>query len=688
MSNGLAAQSRESGEREKRIREILDKMTLSEKIGQMTACSLPHRLIVMLFRYNYWVFESGRNRKLGIKSLKFTDGPHGVSINKSTCFPVSMCRGAAFDAELEERVGDVIGIEARSQGADHFGGVCINVLRHPGWGRAQETYGEDPHHLGVMGVALTRGVQRHMMACAKHYACNSIEESRYFVDVKADERTLREIYLPHFKKCVDAGVASFMSAYNKVNGHLCGHNEVLLKKILKQDWGFEGFVVSDFIRGVKNTVRAANAGLDIEMPVPIFYGLALWAAVKRGKVPMHNIDDSVLRVLRMKDKFSKVGVPGAYDKSKVACKDHTNLALEAARKGIVLLKNENGALPIEREKVKTIAVVGRLADYANLGDYGSSRVRPPYAITPLAGIRNRGGDKLKIVYASGKNLAEAKQAAKSADAVVVVAGLKWPDEGEFWVSFPSFKSGRDRINLDLSKDQEELILAVASENKRCVVVLEGGSAITMERWKDKVAAILMAWYPGMEGGTAIAEILFGDVNPSGKLPMVFPKSTDQLPFFDNKVKEIDYGYYHGYRLFEKKYLEPLFPFGFGLSYTTFKYGNLKLSSKQIAKSGKIIAAVDVTNTGKMAGDEIVQLYVGYNGSKVDRPVKDLKAFARVALKPGETRTATLTVQAEDLAYYNVEKSGWEIEEIEYIVYVGPSSRQQDLISDSFKISGT
>jgi len=679
--------NRESEDREKRIREILARMTLAEKIGQMTASTLLHRLLVMLFRYNFWVFESGRNRRLKIPSLKFTDGPHGVSLNHSTCFPVSMCRGAAFDSELEGRVGDAIGIEGRSQGADHFGGVCINVLRHPSWGRAQETYGEDQFHLGVMGVALTRGVQRHIMACVKHYACNSIEDSRYFVNVKIDERTLREVYLPHFKKCVDAGVASVMSAYNKVNGHLCGHNEVLLKKILKQDWGFDGFVVADFIRGVKNTVRAANAGLDIEMPVPIFYGLALKVAVKRGKVPEKNIDDAALRILRMKDKFSKVGVPGAYDKSKVACQDHIKLALEAAQKGIVLLKNEKAGLPLDREKIKTIAVVGRLADYANLGDYGSSRVRPPYAITPLAGIKNRAGEKVKVVYSSGKDLAEAKSIAKSADAVVMVVGLKWPDEGEFWFSFPSFKSGKDRLNLNLSQEHQELILAVAPENKRCIVVLEGGSAITMERWKNQVSAILMAWYPGMEGGNAIADILFGDVNPSGKLPMVFPKSTDQLPFFDNKAREIEYGYYHGFRLFDKKGLEPAFPFGFGLSYTTYKYSNLKLSAKQIGKSGKIIASVDVANTGKMSGEEIVQLYVGYNGSKVDRPVKDLKAFARVALKPGETRTVTIEVMAEELAYYNVDKRGWEIEEIEYLIHVGPCSRQQDLISDKFKISG-
>ncbi len=672
-------------EREKRIKELLSQMTLGEKIGQMTACTALWKHAVMLPRYNLWTYDSGRNKRLGIPAHKFTDGPRGVTIGHSTCFPVSMARGASWDAELEERVGEVIGYEGRAQGANHYGGVCINLLRHPGWGRAQETYGEDPHHLGEMGVALTKGVQKHMMACAKHFACNSIEESRFFVSAKIDERTLREIYLPHFKRCVDAGVATVMSAYNRVNGEYCGHSRHLLFEILKQDWGFDGFVVSDFLWGVRDGKAAANAGLDIEMPIKRFYGSSLKKLVLRGEVPEKNIDDSVLRILRQKDRFSKVGLP-SYDRSRIAGKDHSALAREVAIKSMVLLKNDPRVLPLDRNKIRTIAVIGKLADKANIGDIGSSKVRPPYVVTPLAGITGRAGAAVKIIYERGDHLDAAKLAARNADAVVIVAGLTAKNEGEF-LPVPLIKIGGDRINLDLPKDQEELVLAIAPEHKNCVVVLEGGSAITMERWRDKVPAILMAWYPGMEGGNAIADILFGEANPSGKLPCVFPKSTDQLPFFDNHAKEIEYGYYHGYRLFDKKGLEPAFAFGFGLSYTTYQYSNLRLDRAEIGRNGKLVASVDIKNAGTMAGEEIVQLYVGYNGSKVDRPVKDLKGFVKLALQPGETKTATIEVKAEDLAYYDVSQKAWEIEPIEYTVYVGPSSRQKDLRSASFKTSG-
>jgi len=678
------AENKFDPEREKRIRELLSRMSLKDKIGQMSACTRLTRQAVMLVRYNLWTFDAGKNKRLGIPALKFTDGPRGVVMGNSTCFPVSMARGATWDAELEERVGEAIGYEARAYGANLYGGVCINLLRHPGWGRAQETFGEDPHHLGVMGVALIKGVQKHLMACAKHFACNSIEESRFFVSVKIDERTLREIYLPHFKKCVDAGVASIMSAYNRVNGEYCGQNRHLLTEILKQEWGFDGFVESDFIWGLRDGKAGANAGLDVEMPLRRFYGRNLYKLVLRGEVSEKQIDDSALRILRQKDRFSRVGLD-SYDRSKIAGKEHTALALEVARKSIVLLKNENETLPFSRNKIKTIAVIGKLANRPNIGDIGSSRVRPPYVITPLAGIKNRAGQGIEVVYDAGKNVKSAKQTAKKADAVIIVAGLTWRDEGEF-LPVPFFKIGGDRLNLDLPKDQEELILEVADENKNCVVVLEGGSAITMEKWKNKVPAILMAFYPGMEGGNAIADIIFGDFNPCAKLPIVFPKSQDQLPHFDNRAKEIEYRYYHGYRLFDKNNFEPAFPFGFGLSYTRYNYSNLRLDKKQITKSEKIVASVDVTNTGKMAGEEIVQLYIGYNGSKVDRPVKELKAFGKIALNPGETKTISLEVRAEDLAYYDVCRKTWEIEEIEYLVYVGASSRARDLLRANFKIS--
>jgi len=675
--------SAEGEERERLLKQLVQDLSLDEKIDQMSACTSLLRHAVMVPRYNLWPYDSGANNSHGIPAVRFSDGPRGIVMNRSTCFPVSMARGATWDPALEERVGKVMGYEGRALGANLFGGVCINLLRHPGWGRAQESYGEDPYHLGEMGVALVRGVQRHMMACVKHFACNSIEESRFFVDVEIDERTLREVYLPHFKKCVDAGAASVMSAYNKVNGALCGHNLHLLRDILKGDWGFQGFVESDFLWGVKDTRAAAEAGLDIEMPIARFYGRRLKKMVLAGKVSMDKIDDAVLRIIRQKARFAKVGEPG-YDRKKVACPEHVKLAHEVACKAVVLLKNENSVLPLERDRLKTLAVLGPLADKPALGDMGSSRVRPPYVITPLAGLKNRAG-QLKLVYESGKDRNAAVAAAKSADAAVVVLGLSFKDEGE-WIPFPIInKLGGDRLKLSLPPEQEELVEAVARVNPRCIAVLIGGSALILERWKDKVPAILMAWYPGMEGGNALADIIFGDVNPSGKLPIVFPKSEDQLPFFDNKVKKISYGYFHGYRLLDKNHQQPAFPFGFGLSYTTYKYSNLKLDRKQVGKSGKISVSVDVKNTGRMAGEEIVQLYIGCPGSKVERPKKELKGFARVPLLPGEAKTVTLEVKAGELAFYDPKNHCWEVEEGEYLVFVGPSSSEKDLLSDRFEI---
>ena len=671
-------------ERERLTESLVDRMTVEEKIAQMSGSSSWIDLAVMVVRYGIRPFDSGRNKRLGIPALRFTDGPRGICLDHSTCFPVAMARGATWDPVLQELVGSAIGIEARAQGANFYGGVCINVLRHPGWGRAQETFGEDPYHLGVLGVATVNGVQKHLMACAKHFACNSIEKSRFFVDVRIDERTLREVYLPHFKKCVDAGVASIMSAYNKVNEEYCGHNAHLLKDILKEEWGFKGLVMSDFVFGIRNGVAAANGGMDIEMPKKRRFGRGFKKAVCRGEVPEAVLDQAVTRILRQKARFANVGAK--YDRKEVTATAHTALALEVARKSIVLLKNDGGALPIRRNGVMQVAVIGELAARSNIGDRGSSRVSPPYVITPLQGIRDRETPTLKVSYENANDMASAKRKAAEADAVIVVAGLTDKDEGEYLSA--ALRIGGDRENLDLPGDQEELIKTMAAQTDRCIVVLEGGSAITMGAWKDNVQAILMAWYPGMEGGRAIAEVLFGDVNPSGKLPFAWPKTTDQLPFFDNKAKSIDYGYYHGYRHFDREGLEPEFPFGFGLSYTTFEYGGLRLSKKEIGRGGATSICVTVTNTGKVRGEEIAQLYVCYPGSAVDRPPKELKGFARLDLASGETGTLELDLDAEDLAYYNTERGAWVVEETEYVVRVGSSSSDEDLrLSDSFNVSG-
>jgi beta-glucosidase len=674
---------------EEKAKNLLAQMSLAEKVHQMSGDTpLISGLLEMIRAYNTRPLPAGENLRLGIPGIRFSDGPRGVVMYNSTCFPVSMGRGAAWDIELEERVGDAIGVEARSQGANFFGGVCINLLRHPAWGRAQETFGEDPYHLGEMGAALVRGVQRHIMACVKHYAANSIENARFRVDVRVSERVLREIYLPHFKRCIDEGAASVMSAYNKVNGAYCGHNALLLRDILKDDWGFEGFVISDFIFGVRDAQAAVSGGMDIEMPFTWRLGKKLRKLVEKGQVPEALIDQAVLRILRQKVRFAQVGEPQRYGPHTVVSDEHRALAREVAQKSIVLLKNEaveKGGpplLPVDKSKIRRIVLVGKLAATPNTGDRGSSMVRPPYVVTPLDGMRAAAEGGLKITFNDGQNLDSAVNAARQADLVVLVAGYTYKEEGEY-VSFP--RKGGDRETLTLSPHDEDLIQAVATENPRTVVVLMGGSAIITEAWRKKVPAVLMAWYPGMEGGHAITDVLFGEVNPSGKLPCVFPQSKDQLPFFDKNADSIEYGYYHGYRLMDQRGHTPAFAFGYGLSYTTFEYKNLELDRAEIDADGALRVSVEITNSGQVAGEEVAQLYVGYEGSQVERPVKELKGFTKVKLEPGETRRAEFTLPARRLAYYDEGRAGWVVEAMTYQVYVGASSATDALLVGQFRV---
>jgi beta-glucosidase len=672
--------------------KLLSEMTLKEKVHQMSGDSWlwdsVRLLTVEKLKYNDRPIPAGNNRRLEIPPIMFSDGPRGVIMGHSTCFPVAMARGASWDVDLQRRVGNAIGQEIRAQGGNFYGGICINVLRHPAWGRAQETYGEDPYLLGEMGVALMQGVQHNnVMGCAKHYDMNSIELSRFNVNVNADERTLREVYLPQFKRLVDAGVASVMSSYNKVRGDSCGENAYLLRKVLKEEWGFQGFVMSDFYEGVHDGDKAAKAGLDVEMPSPIQFGKPFLAAVETGKVPRAVIEEAARRILRRKIKYLTRPDPMHYDASMIVSKEHTDLAREVAEESMVLLKNQGGVLPLDKSKLKTLAVIGRLANVADTGDHGSSRVYPPYVVTPLAGLEHYLGASANVTYEDGSNLALARQAAKKADAVVIVAGYDYQDEGEYIPQLPPPERGGDRTSLKLHPDEVELIQAVAPENPRTIVVLVGGSAIMMEEWKQKVNAILMAWYSGMEGGTALARILFGDVNPSGKLTVTIPSDPAQLPPFDPHADSVEYGYYHGYALADQKGYKPAFPFGYGLSYTTFKYSNLRLSAPQLAPDGALAVTVDVTNTGPRAGKEVVELYAGFPHARVDRPVKLLRGFTKAALAPGEKKTVAFTVHASDLAYYDPQAAAWRVEPVEHEILVGGSSRPADLLKATFRVTG-
>jgi beta-glucosidase len=672
--------------------KLLAEMTLREKVDQMSGDTgwweMAKLVVVDRLKYNDSPVLAGRNPRLEIPPVAFSDGPRGVALHHSTCFPVAMARGATWDLDLERRVGDAIGQEIRAQGGNFYGGLCINLLRHPGWGRAQETFGEDPYLLGEMAVATLQGVQRHnVMACAKHYAMNSIEMVRTKLNVDASERTLREVYLPHFKRAVDGGVASVMSSYNRVRGDYAGESAWLLRKILKDEWGFRGFVMSDFFNGLYDGPKAAKAGLDLEMPAALCYGKKLIAAVEAGAVPREVVDDSVLRLLRRKIEYATRPDGMPYAAALVVSKPHIELAREAAEKSMVLLRNQGNLLPLDKSRVRTLAVIGRLAGEENTGDHGSSRVYPPYVVTPLQGLRTYLGSA-QVSYEPGADLARARQLAKTADAVVIVAGYDYHDEGEYIPEMPKRADrGGDRKNLHLRPEDVKLIQDLAPDNPRTIVVLNGGSAILMEEWKDMVGSILMAWYPGMEGGTALARILFGDVNPSGKLTVTFAKDPSQLPPFDPPYQgSVEYGYYHGYTLAEKQGYEPSFPFGYGLSYTSFQYSNLKLAATLIAPDGELAVSADVTNTGPRSGEEVVQLYVGFPNAKVDRPVKLLRGFARIALSPNEKKTVAFTVRARDLAYYDPESSAWRVEPVEHHVLVGGSSRTADLLEASFGIA--
>ncbi len=665
---------------DKLAEEVLSEMSLEQKVHQMSCDNYARYAPINPPRYNYIPYYAGEDAELNIPAVKFTDGPTGIVMGyHSTAFPVSIARGSSWDTELEERVGDVIGIEGRSGGANFFAGVCINLLRHPAWGRAQETYGEDTCLLGKMGAALTKGVQKHMMACVKHYAANSMENARFKVDVQMDERTLREIYLPHFKACVDAGAAAIMSAYNRVRGQWCGHNDYLLNQILNGDWGFKGLVMSDFIWGVRDTVEAANSGMCIEMYATQYFGERLVEAVKDGKVEESRIDAAVKRILRQKIRFSFIGDKNLYSDDKMGSREHAALALEVSEKSTVLLRND-GILPLDRDIVKKITVIGKLAVEPNTGDLkGSSAVFPPYVVTPLQGLVNEVGDSVEVRYSDGRTPHQAQELSKNADAVVIVAGLTSLDEGEFITNGGDV--GGDRRNLGLHPEDEDLIEAVSRVNPNVIVVIQGGSTIIVEPWKNHTRAILMQWYPGMEGGTALANLLFGKVNPSAKLPVTVPASPQQLPYYDIDATAIVYDYYHGYFLADKNKYHVTYPFGFGLSYTTYSYSNAKASTG----NGRITVSVDVKNTGRIAGDEVVQLYIGYVGSKVERHVKDLKGFTKVHLEPGETKTVSIQLDKEELAYYCESSGSWVVEDISYVAMIGASSADKDLLKTEFNL---
>jgi beta-glucosidase len=674
-----------------KAREIVGRMTLEEKVflmGGWIGAEPPVEDDMQRpgTHYNYLPFGAGGCRRLGLGPMLFCDGPRGVvcGTGESTCFPVSMLRGASFDEELEEEIGRAIGREVLAHGGNLFAGVCINLPYNPGWGRSQETYGEDSFAIGRMGAALVRGVQsENVIACVKHFAFNSMELSRFKVSVDCDRRTEREVYLSHFKDCIDAGAAAVMSAYNKYKGVHCGHSDYLLRKVLKEEWDFDGFVMSDFNWGIRDTVEARKRRPGHGNVLDPLFRARLVEAVRKGLVPEERINDAAVRITRTLLAFeaarAEAGPPA---RSVVGCREHVELALRSAREGITLLKN-GGALPLDRSRVKKLAVIGKLAAEANTGDHGSSQVFPAYVTAPLEGLKLVAPDT-ELIYLDGADTEAAKAAAAAADAVVFGVGVYHADEGEYvgpQVGALEEANGFDAIGgdrkdgLGLHRRDVELIKAVGPANPRSAVVLIGGNTLMITEWLDCIDAVLMAYYPGQEGGRAIAEILFGDVNPSGKLPFVLPRSEADLPRVNWETANQWYGYYHGYAKLDREGVKPLLPYGFGLSYTTFSFSGARFG----ARGGRIYAPCPVANTRSRAGTEVVQLYVGFGRSRLDRPARLLRGFKRVELAPGESREVVIECPVEKLKYYNPKTASFELEDMEYEVFKGSSEAEEELL---------
>jgi beta-glucosidase len=812
---------------EKKIEALIRKMTLEEKVS-------------LLAGIDFW--HTRKIERLGIPSVKVTDGPHGARTMDeknpnftlpATCFPTGVGLAATWNTELIHRVGEALGEETLSRGCSVLLGPCVNIHRTPLGGRNFESYSEDPYLSSRMAVAIISGIQsRKVSACIKHFALNNQECQRMTISSEVSERTMREIYFPSFEKAVkEAGTWSVMCSYNKVNGTYASENHRLLTEILKEEWGFEGPVISDWF-AAHSVKPAADAGLDLEMPGPaLYFGEELLKAVKDGKVAEKTVDDKVRRLLRLMINT------GALDEE-VTVKDkikdfpaHRKLAREAAEESIVLLKNDRNLLPLNKEKIRTLAVIGPNAAQASIEGGGSSEVKPYYKVAPLDAIKALCGNKVKIIYElgcpsniytlpldtdyllaatgsrkkgltgeyfanndfkgkpaviqvdtafdhrwmvgtnpvggvksddfsirwqgffkapvtgsykfgvaangwgrifiddklvcgnwgkrtsggefhakeitgefgmeSGKSYAiriefrkndfeklprcsirvgcdiplpedllqRAVKAAAGADAAIVFTGLTEEYESE----------GFDRKNMALPPGQDELVRAVARANKNTIIVLNNGSPLDMRNWVNKVPAVIEALFPGQEGGNAVADVLFGDVNPSGKLPDTFPRRLEDNPSFINYPGEsgkvlYGEGIFVGYRYYDARKIEPLFPFGHGLSYTTFEYSNLKISPSRVKEGDKIQVSIDIKNTGKVAGKEVVQVYIADIESRVQRPPKELKAFRKVALSPGEKKIVEFILDEEAFSFYDEKLKKWVAEPGEFEVLSGSSSR--------------
>ena len=696
---------------------LVASMTLAERLGCLDGDTpfWPGLFDMTSGGYYTHTWPAAQVERLGIPGIEFADGPRGCVVGDATAFPVSMARGASFDPGLEERIGEAIGRELRASGATFTGAVCMNLLRHPAWGRAQETYGEDPHHVGVMAQNLTRGLQRHVIACMKHFAVNSMENARFSVDVQVGERALHEVYLPHFERIAGEGVGSVMSSYNSMNGEWCGENETLLTTILREEWGWDGFVVSDFIFGLRDAAKSVRAGLDIEMPFQQQRALALVDALESGELTESHVDTAVTRIVATLLRFNDV-LTAQPSIDVVGCDEHRRLARTAAAASTVMLRNEGALLPLDPSAVGKIAVLGRLAAVKNLGDGGSSDVKATNVVTPLAGLRARFGAD-RVVHSDTDT-----SVTKGADVVIVVVGYTKADEGEYIddngtalligelfppmdhptlgvlqaaapapapapavapapespgcqnptedaVATPAAEAegqggmspGGDRTSLRLSDADEALIAAAVVAHPNVVVSVQCGSAVVMP-WAESVSVVLVSWYGGVEGGSALADVLVGDAEPGGRLPFAIPTDPNHLVDFDKDATHANYDLLHGQWKLDRDGNTAHFPFGAGNGYSTF--------SIDAAHGTDAGAGVEflMTNTGDRAGSTVVFVDAGLPVSAHLRPAHRLIGFARVDALAGETTTATIDL---DWSMTDLRIDGdWLTEPGEYVVTVG------------------
>jgi len=673
------------------IKGIIKQMTLEEKASLCSGLS-------------FWRTK-GVDR-LGIPSIMVSDGPHGLRKQDekadhlgmyhsvpATCFPTAAALACSWDRELLEKVGVALGKECQAEQVSIILGPGVNIKRSPLCGRNFEYFSEDPYLTGELAASHIAGVQSQGVGTSiKHFAVNNQEEKRLVIDAIVDERTLREIYLTGFEIAVNRSKPwTVMCSYNRLNGVYCSENEYLLTDILRDEWGYEGFVVSDW-GAVNDRVEGLKAGLELEMPSSGGIGdRKIVEAVRNGELCESILDRAVERLLNIIFK----AVDNYKENAKFDKEEHHRLARKVARECMVLLKNQNNVLPLKKEG--TLAVIGAFAKNPRFQGGGSSHINPTKVDSALEEIKKLAGDSMNIIYADGYRLDEkqegifsskpfqsvsdipdeelineAKEAAKKAHVAIVFAGL--PDSYE--------SEGYDRKHIRIPEGHRILIEEVAQVNKNTVVVLSNGSPIEMP-WIDKVAGVLEGYLGGQASGGAVADLLFGVANPCGKLAETFPKRLEDNPSYlnfpgDSKKVEYREGIFVGYRYYEAKNIDVLFPFGYGLSYTTFDYTDISLDKNEMMDNEEVMVKVKVKNAGDMTGKEIVQLYVRDIESSVIRPAKELKGFEKVMLQPGEEKTVTFTLDKRAFAYYNEEIKDWYVEDGEFEILVGGSSQHTPL----------